>query len=499
MEPLTDLLNSYGLTGAVGYCYRGSMCSTQDTHFDYESDQKKQKEHLIQLLSRLMERGTKAQFALFFQKYHEADIAEALGEFSLEDQYQFFVNLRPEIAVEILEQMGVGQQIQLIQDFRTELAAQYLENMDPDDAVDLIEELYEENEIKAETIIQAMKGEEAEDIRELMSYEEDTAGAIMTTEFVAISEHLTVAEGLAALKGSELPETEVSFYIFILNTQKQLVGYTTLRDLIVTDPSKKIEEIRHEYPIQLHFSTDQEDVTQQFQKYEISVLPVVDDNQVLIGIITVDDIVDVMIEETTEDIYKMSGTSDIDEEKLLTGKLIYALRSRLPWLVLTILGGLVASMVITTYSKTFSTGLFTLALSLSFVPLLMGLGGNVGNQSATIFVRGLSTGLIKERHYYLYILRETLIGSCIGLILATVVVLFLIATANPIVFSIIVGASLFANLTVAALIGSSLPILFNKVHIDPAVASAPFISTTLDIIGQVIYFSLTLYVLSLLV
>jgi magnesium transporter len=215
-----------------------------------------------------------------------------------------------------------------------------------------------------------------------------------------------------------------------------------------------------------------------------------------VGLITVDDIVDVVIEEATEDLYKLSGTSDYDEQKLLEGHIGYAIKSRLPWLIITIFGGLIGSHIITKYASVFSSHHFTLALSLSFAPLLVGLGGNIGNQSATIIVRGLSTGYVRIDKPFRYILRETAIGFTIGLILSIFLyIVTLYFVGNPLLTKI-VSISLLINLTTASLIGSSLPIILKKLSIDPAVASAPFLSTSIDIIGQLIYFALTLYVIA---
>ena len=177
---------------------------------------------------------------------------------------------------------------------------------------------------------------------------------------------------------------------------------------------------------------------------------------------------------------------------------MYSVMSRLPWLVMTIFGGIIASFLITRYSGLYQSNLFTLALSLSFVPMLMGLGGNVGNQSATIIVRGLSTGVVKEDHPFKYIFRELAVGLFIGAIIALLVFMFSYIMRLPLIFSGIVAVSLVINITVAAFIGTVLPLVFQRLNIDPAVASAPFISSALDIIGQIIYFTLTLTIIGLM-
>lgn len=432
----------------------------------------------------------------FLKQHHEADIAEALETLSKREKNQFFNHTKPEIAVEVLEEMSLIEQLDLINSVKIELATKFIEEMEPDDAADLIEELKETDEEKAETIIKKLPSKEAHDIIELISYPENSAGAIMTPEFLSIPEALTIEETLKILKKQSPPDSEVSFYIFIVDKQKKLVGYTTLRSLVFNNSKKTIREIRNDYPIKVLTTTDQEDVAKMFQKYDLVALPVVNEYGTLVGLITVDDIVDVVVEEATEDIFKLSGTSEVDEDKLTSGTITHSLISRIPWLILTVTGGILASYIITHYSTLFNPSLFPLALSLSFIPLLMGLGGNVGNQSATIIVRSIAIGHYEKKNPLHYILRESFIGLLIGSVLSSILFLFNLAfTHYSLLFISIVSFSLVMNIFVATLIGAALPILFNKCKIDPAVASAPFISTTLDITGQLIYFSITLFLI----
>ncbi|MBT6121173.1 magnesium transporter [bacterium] len=453
---------------------------------------KNKNQHLINLIERLIKQGNKKQFHLFFLKYHEADIADALEELPNQSKQSFFQIAHPDLAVDVLEEMEMEDQIPLISQFKTELAAKYIERMEPDDAVDLIEELFESDNEKAQLIFNALPPKEAKELKELLAYDDDTAGSLMTSEFLSIPEKLNVQEAIHAIKKQSPPNSEVSYYIFIVDEKKRLIGYTTLRDLLIKDKLTNIKDIRNDYPIKATTSMDQEDVAAMIQKYNLIALPVVDTTNKLVGIITVDDVVDIVVEEATEDIYKLSGTSDISENKLLEGKLIYPIRSRLPWLFITIFGGMAASLIITEFSSHYD-GRFSMALILSFIPLLMGLGGNVGNQSATIIVRGLSTGHVKATYYLKTILRETIVGFTLSAIMSAAVFLFNQAFSFPIELTLIVSFSLIANITSAAIIGASLPLIFKKIGIDPAVASAPFISTTLDIISQLIYFFFLLY------
>ena len=433
----------------------------------------------------------------FFKKYHEADIAEQLAKLPLSDQYQFFLNVTPELGVDVLEEMNLTQQIDFIGTLKTTLAAKYIEEMEPDDAADLIEELQDTDQSKADDIINALPKAEAKDLQELLTYKDDSAGSIMTSQYVSIPENLTVNDALQDIRAQNPPDSEISFYIFITDKDHYLLGVTTLRNLLMTKENQSVRSIRNDYAIKAHVDDDQENIALLFQKYDVVALPVVDNDNRLMGLITVDDVVDIVIEEATEDIYKLSGTSEIDEEKLINGPIIYAVFSRVPWLGLTVLGGIFASILITQFSVRFHNALFPLALSLSFVPMLMGLAGNVGNQSATIVVRGIATGHLKSDQTIRYILRELFIGTVIGLVTGGLI--FILTTY---IFRIqtllvtIVSVSVILNIVAATVLGVCLPIGFRKLKIDPAIASAPFISTILDIIGQAIYFFLTLSVIA---
>ncbi len=449
-------------------------------------------------LQKLIKSGTPKDYLLFFKQFHEADIAENLSNLSADEREQFFKKVNPTLAAEILEELNVDQQIEIISKFKINVAAKYIEEMDPDDATDLLEELAETNQIRAQQIINALPKKEKSEIENLLSYPESSAGALMTSTVLTIPENLKIDEALKLIKQANPPESELSFYIFITSTTNTLVGYTTLRDLVFNKSNKNIYDLRHEHHIFVNHFDDQEVVANLFQKYDMSVIPVVDDNQHLLGAITVDDVVDVVIEEANEDIYKLTGTTADKKQDLLSPKISQAILSRLPWLIITIFGGILASVIINAYSQNFNPTLFPLALSLSFIPLLMGLGGNVGNQSSAIIVRAIAMRQVKQNSSLNIIAHELLVSLGIGILIsASLFLISHIILHYSLLFSSIVSVALLANIIVAAIIGTALPLLFNKINIDPAVASAPFISTTLDIIGQLIYFSFTIYAINI--
>ncbi|MEK9656782.1 MAG: magnesium transporter [bacterium] len=460
-------------------------------------NEEKNKKQLEKNLHSLIKKGQKKDYIQLFKEQHEADIAEILSTFNQNEKQKFFQNVNIKLGADVLEELDQDAQLNLIKTLKTDLSAKFIKEMEPDDAVDLLEELQENDEAKAEEIIDALPTEEAQELQELLTYPENSAGAIMTTEFISIPEKLSCKSALETIKKQNPPDTDVAFYTFIVNEKKELTSFTTLRNILLANENNTIKSIRNDYPITAHINDDQEDVAKKFQKYNLVVIPVIDDTNILKGIITVDDIVDVVVEEATEDIYKLTGTSDNTETNLLSGSLQKSVFTRIPWLILSIIGGILSAIIITFYANIFKNQLFSLALSLSYIPLLTGLAGNIGNQSATIIVRSLATGKLKNTPVKKQLLREFQIGCLIGISIASLLLIINIFVFNTsYLFSCIVSLALICNMAVAAIIGTGLPLLFNHVNIDPAIAAAPFISTALDIIGQLIYFSLTLYILS---
>lgn len=452
------------------------------------------KERLLDLLDRLIGRGTQHQFNLLFHKYHEADIAEALELLPSDKKALFFSRMLTNETVGVFEEMDMESQIEIIQHFKIENAAELIEKMDKDDGVDLLEALLDEDKDKAQQILNKMDVEDQIQLSRLLTYKEASAGALMTTDFISIPEKLTVNEALDVYKQKSPKENDLAFYIFIVNEYGQIQGVISIRKLLLAKPNTLVKDVRNSYPIKVHVDSDQEDVAAMFQKYRSIILPVVDDLDIVLGVITIDDVVDVVVEQASEDILKLSGTSgdDIQGERLIQGSIGYALIHRLPWLFVTIIGGIIASLIMIYYSKALNQSVISLSYILSFVPMLMGLGGNIGNQSATILVRALAINQIGESKKIRTIIRECSIGLIIGCIIGGIVSGYVYITSSSHIMAICIGATIAINMGVASFIGASLPVLFKSLDIDPAVASAPFISTTLDIIGQMIYFTIAI-------
>ena len=260
---------------------------------------------------------------------------EAIQELPTAYKIDFIKKVTPENAAEIIEEMSLPQQTQLISSLKITLGTKVIEEMEPDNRVDLIEELQANDLPRAKKIIRALPKEEKTELKTLLSYPEDSAGAIMTTSFLYIPENLTVKQAIEAIKVLDNKDAP-SYFIYIVNTSNQLVGHITFRHLVLTSPDVMIKSIRDDAPIFTFVDTDQEDVARSFRKYGIVEMPVLDQHNQLLGVITVDDVVDVVMEEATEDIYKLSGTSESDESRLLTSTIFQSTLSRSPWLMITI-------------------------------------------------------------------------------------------------------------------------------------------------------------------
>jgi magnesium transporter len=431
--------------------------------------------------------GSLPQIRTLISRTHEADVADALEELSHEQRIHFFRKVKPELAAEIFEEIEQDVQVEVIQEVMPSKATQLLDSMDLDDATDLIQDLQEEDYKKAADIIRSLKLRK--EVESLLKYPENSAGGIMNPAFIAIPENLTVKEALKLFKKAEPPEKDFSYYIYIVNEAGQLKGVTDLRDLVCSSGSKKVNELRKENLITVHVEMDQEKVAHIISKYDFLAVPVVDDAHNMLGIVTVDDIVDVLKDEATEDILKLSGTGTMDEDELLSGSIIKAAKSRFQWLFLTFFGGLLSGAILSLFAHTYGEKPLFLAIVLGFVPLLVGLGGNVGNQSATIMVRGLAAGYIREFNVSKRILREMMIGLLLGLGIGGLVLIGTFLFYHTWSYGVVIVVAILINLLFSCTIGTLLPFLFNKIGIDPAVASAPFISSTIDVVGLLIYFT----------
>jgi magnesium transporter len=426
-----------------------------------------------------------------FTELQPADIADILQQMEEMDRARLFVRLDGETAALVLRKLNTEAVDSLLYILGPERIAAVLDEMSLDDAADFLGEVSEN--VKTE-LLDLMEVEEASDVKELLAYPEDTAGGIMTTEYVAILEDISAEKAIQVLRETA-PDAETVYYVYVINTKNQLVGVISLRELIIANPETLITDIMQKKIISVRVDTDQEEVARVVTRYDFLAVPVIDHDRSLVGIVTVDDVIDVIHEEATEDIYRLAGAQQVEEDLPLPERLVASVRSRLPWLLVTLMGGMLAGQVL----RGLETELSRMVALAFFIPLLTGMGGNVGTQSSTLTVRGLATGQIEGREVILTVLKESLVGMSIGAVCGLIVGTVAFLWQGNMALGLVVGLALLGNMTTAATMGTLVPLFFRRVGIDPAVASAPFISTSIDITGLLIYSILASALISYLV
>jgi len=444
-----------------------------------EEKTKELSEKIIRLLE---EKKIQEVKEIIFDLY-PTEFAELTDYLPLEQTIEIFKLIKDDEKIaELLSELNSELQANIMDALGKEKASDILEEMDSDEAADFLGEITPE---ESRELLDLMPKEEAEEIEELLKYEENTAGSIMNNEFVALPEDLTAEEAINKIRELS-PEAEMIYYIYIVDKRGKLIGVISLRDLIMANPKVKISEIVEEDVVSVLDTEDQETAARIIADYDFLAIPVIDRKGTLLGIITVDDIIDVLQEEVTEDIHKMVGSSEVYEDKLIKASPLTRAKARLSWLFICMIGGILAGSVIRFYSDILQT---VVALAF-FIPVIIDMGGNVGTQSSTITVRALATGQLKIDELGRNIWAETKVGLLIGLIAGIALSVVALIWQNNFLLGIVIGLSLCITVVVAATIGTLLPLIFTKIKIDPAIASGPLITTIIDMGGLLIYFSL---------
>lgn len=428
----------------------------------------------------------------YLYQQQPADIAEIVQLISDRDEQKKLMKLlEPEDAADVLVLLEDAQLLaELLTEMPKKQARKIIDKLSADDAADMLGELSEQEQADIFTLFDDRY---AKEIRELMGYGEDTAGGIMTTDYVVVPEFCTVEQAIRILRNLS-PDAEMIYYVYVIDRKNHLVGILSLRELIVAEPMVPVQEIMWRNVISVNVNDDQEEVANVVSKYDFLAVPVVDDEGRLLGIVTVDDVIDVIHEEAAEDIYRMAGTNVAEEEgDAVLSRFSTAFKSRMPWLIVTIIGGLFSGQVLNVFSERLSE---VIALSF-FIPMLIGMGGNVGTQSSTVTVRGIAMGAVNSKTVMKTILKEGAIGIALGVTIGIIVAGAAYIWQGSFRLGVVVGIAMLVNMFAAATMGTLVPICLKKVNIDPAVASAPFITTTIDIMGLIIYAALATLLLGL--
>ncbi len=432
------------------------------------------------------------QIPRFFEELHPADIAEIINHAPANAQNKLFEllpdGIKPDVLAELDDQAGAD----ILEELTDEQISDIVEEMAPDDAADLLGELEGE---RSQDILELMPDADSDEVRGLLQYEEDTAGGIMTTDFVAARATMTAAEAIEYIGSLELDEPV--YYAYVVDEEGHLEGFVELWELLKRNHrNRKLAELAKHESIVVHTDTDQEEVARLASKYDLSSLPVLDWQNKLVGRITVDDIMDVIEEEASEDIFKLAGSSDVELEDTTP---LQACKARLPWLLITLVSGFISSLILKSFVRHLSTAEI-LALSF-FIPIIMGMGGNTGIQSSTLIIRGIALGISHSRRITRILLHEITAGASMGVICGSVIGLwarFVIShgdtpvATSPSYLAVTVAIALFTAMSFAAVFGAVVPVLLNRMRVDPAVASGPFVSASNDIFALLIYYGVTL-------
>jgi magnesium transporter len=446
-------------------------------------------EVLAQQLRGLLEAGNYDGVKLLLQPVQEVDIAEAIGSLPRTLQALAFRLLPKDEAIAVYEYLEPSVQQSLLERLRSGEVLELVEQMAPDDRVDLFDELPAK---VVRRLLAELSPAERRVTAQLLGYEPETAGRLMTTEFIDLKEFHSVAQALTIVR-RRARDTETIYALYVTDGSRHLTGILSLRDLVVADPEERVGDVMTREVVSVGTDTDQEEVARVIQRYDFLAVPVVDREQRLVGIVTVDDVIDVIQQEATRDLYAAGAVQAGDEDDYFQSNLFSVARRRVVWLLVLLLANSGTAAVIASMDGV----LKQVVVLAAFIPLLIGTGGNVGAQSSTVVIRGLSTQRIQSLGPAKAIGREAIAGALLGLLMMLVVVPWsgYVSGGNWLVASA-AGISLVAITTLAATAGAALPLLFNRLGLDPALMSAPFIATATDVAGVFIYLQTASWLLS---
>ena len=387
-------------------------------------------------------------------------------------------HLSDEVIADIVEEEDDEDKYELLKLFSDVKQKHILEEMSNDEVTDLLGELKDEEQ---QELLAKLSSEDRQDIKELMCSDEDSAGGLMTTEFISIRAKNTVRQTLEYLQRNT--DGETAYYLYVTDRQNVLKGVVSLRDIVSSTFDTNMLEITNPNVISVRYDEDQEAVWKQFEKYGFVMMPVVDEENHMLGIITVDDIMDVIQEETTEDINRLG---QVGKEERIDSQLFESLRSRLPWLVINLFTAVMAAAVISLFEGTISQ-VVSLA---TIMPIVTGMGGNAGTQSLTIVVRGLSLGELTKENAVSILAKEVGVGLFSGIVIGVLIAVgAMLFERNP-MFGLVTGAAMFLNMILANIAGYFIPVLLEKCHVDPALASGVFVTTVTDVLGFLFFLGL---------
>lgn len=452
---------------------------------------------LLQSVKTFIAREATHKLDKVIEKTHPADLG------------LIFRHLRVSEAKMVLEHIpDIGDRAEVLVETETELAAEILRSMPPKEISRILQEMFSDDaaqilerfdENLRDVIIQEMADAESKDLEERFGYAEETAGRIMVPDFLAFPPDTTTADAIAGLQASE--DFEIVYYLYVISEDGQLVGVVSLRQLLLVEPTTPLRDIMVTDVITARTDDDREEVARKVSRYNLLAIPVVDEIGRMLGIITVDDILEIIKDEATEDMLMMAGTT-VSDDSVVRGSVWGSVKIRWPWLLASWFGGLFAFFV----TDQFEDALTRVVLLAGFIPIVLGMGGNVGTQSSIIVVRGLALRSLDGNNVLAVTTREICVGGVLGLIYGSLLAaaVFSIQMAGfggtaavAHLLPLVVGMGVFSSMLVASIIGASIPLLLDRLGVDPAIATGPLVTTSVDVLGVLVYFTIATLLLGL--
>lgn len=441
-------------------------------------------------LLQALEDGDTLKLKSLLEEVHPQDLLELWDELKGEHRYVLLTLLPKDKAAEVFSNLPPEAQAEYLKTLPPWRTQELLQELSLDDLADALQAVEEEDPELYRKLKEALDPKTRAEVEELTQYEEDEAGGLMTPEYVAVREGMTVEEVLRFLRRAA-PDAETIYYLYVVDEAGRLKGVLSLRDLIVADPKTRVREIMNPKVVHVRTDTDQEEVARLMADYDFTVLPVVDEEGRLVGIVTVDDVLDVLEEEATEDIHRLAAV-DVPDLVYSQASPIILWLARVRWLVILILTGMVTSSIL----QGFESLLEAVTALAFYVPVLLGTGGNTGNQSATLIIRALATRDLDLKDWRKVLLKESAVGSLLGLTLALLLLGKVVLDGHA-ALAPVVGLALFLLVLFANLVGAMLPVVLRRFGVDPALVSNPLVATLSDISGLLIYLTVARLLLNL--
>ena len=431
-------------------------------------------------IERLLRRKAGSNLTKIIRKTHPADIALLMRGFSTENQKIVF-RLSPTFAykAQILEELDESLIENVLSEESVANISKTFQYLGTNDQAMIVSMLPKEQQAP---ILEKLEEEDLEDVEEIMSYADDSAGSVMTKETLILNQNTTIGNAIEQLQS--YPENEKVFYVYVVDDKEKLVGVISLRNLVTSKNTKKLREVMIKDIHAVTSDTDQEEVAKIVAQYNYLALPVVNKQNKFLGIVTIDDIVDIIRQEASEDFLQMAGVGK-DREILLKSPLENA-QSRAPWILASLVGGICAAAII----GSFDDLLKDIIVLAAFIPVIIGMGGNIGTQSSTIVVRGLATGRVDVNNTVNLIVKEIVVGTILGALYGTLIgfTAEFIAGNEIANLGLVIGLSIACSMVIATAVGASVPLLLKKLGFDPAISTGPFVTTAIDILGVALYF-----------